>query len=284
MQIDANTRLYAVIGDPVSHTLSPAIHNAAFQALGLNCVYLAFQVKNVKEALGGLRSLGNFTGLSVTVPHKRAVIEHLDEVEKEAKLVGSVNTIMKREGKLWGSTSDGPAALRALEEAGIRPEGESVLFLGSGGVARAISFSLALARKPEELVIMGIVPPEVEELARDLSQATGVKVRGVGLSEDTLREEVGKAGLLIQCTPVGMHPRINEALVPRELLRPELTVFDVVYRPLRTRLLREAEETGCRTLPGLDMFLYQAVIQFELWTGKKAPLAVMREVLEKHLG
>jgi shikimate dehydrogenase len=281
--IDASTCLCAVIGNPVKHSLSPAIHNAAFEALNLNYVYVAFRVEDVGAAVAGMRALENFEGLSVTIPHKVAIMRHLDEIDNVTRGVGSVNTVVKRDGKLKGISSDGPGALKALADSGVDVSGRKVLLMGSGGAARAISFSLATVDRPPEISILGVIPDELERLGADLKQNTTAKITVSPLDDRSLEAHVPVAEVIIHCTPVGMHPKVDETLIRRELLRPDHVVFDIVYNPRKTRLLREAEAVGCTTIPGLEMFVNQAVVQFELWTGQRAPVGIMRNVVEERL-
>ena len=280
MEINAQTKLCGVLGNPVEHSLSPAIHNAAFQKLGLNFVYLAFRVEDLAGAVRGIRALGNVRGFSVTIPHKVAVISYLDEVETTAKHIGSVNTIVAENGKLTGYNTDASGAMRALREAGVSLKGQKVLMLGSGGAARAIAFALGADAGVAALTILGIDEQERRGLVKDLRAKTSLQVEDGPISQETLRRSLKDSQIVLHCTPVGMHPQVNETSVPGSLLTPDLTVMDIVYNPLETRLLREAKEAGCRTIRGLEMFLNQAIAQFELWTGQPAPADVMRTVLE----
>ena len=283
LSINAHTKLCAVIGNPVEHSLSPAIHNAAFQKFGLNYVYLAFRVEDLPGAVAGMRAFGNLRGFSVTIPHKVGIMPLLDEVEPTAKLIGSVNTIVIEQGKLIGSNTDASGALRALKEGGAALKGRRLLMLGSGGAARAIAFALAMepaATRIEGLTILGVLDEERERLAADLHTKTPLQVDEGPMTDETLREGLRESQVLVHCTPVGMHPRVKESCVPAKFLEPHLTVMDIVYNPLETQLLHDAKAAGCRTIRGLEMFLYQAIGQFELWTGQKAPADVMRVVLE----
>ncbi len=280
MDINAQTKLCGLLGNPVDHSLSPAIHNAAFQKLGLNFVYLAFRVENLAGAIQGIRSLGNLRGFSVTIPHKVAVIPFLDEVETTARHIGSVNTILVEGEKLIGYNTDASGALRALQNAGVSLKGRRVLLLGSGGAARAIAFALAMDGAIAGLTILGIDEKERQGLAADLRAKTSLLVEEGLLNEDRLRRAIRDSHILLHCTPIGMHPKVEDSCVPVSLLSPHLTVMDIVYNPLETRLLREAKQAGCLTIRGLEMFLNQAVGQFELWTGRAAPADVMRAVLE----
>lgn len=282
-RIDARTQVCAVIGNPVEHSLSPAIHNAAFDSLGLNFVYVAFKVEDIAAAIQGFRALGNLRGLSVTIPHKVSIMQHLDQIDEVARNVGSVNTVVQEDGVMKGSSSDGPGAIKALTEYGVEIAGRQVLVLGSGGAARAITFALAMSEQSPAISILSVIPDELERLVRDLKAKTSACVSGQHYDVESIRESAAKANIIINCTPVGMHPKTGETLVPGELLSPEQVVFDIVYTPRETRLLKEAQSVGCKTIPGLEMFVNQAIVQFELWTGQRAPVAVMREVVEKSL-
>jgi shikimate dehydrogenase len=281
--IAPSTRVCAVIGNPVAHSMSPAIHNRAFAELGLDYVYVAFRVEDVGGAVAGMRALDNFRGMSVTIPHKVSIIKHLDEVAEVDRQIGSVNTVVNDGGRLKGFGSDGPGALKALGDAGVQPSGRTVTILGSGGAARAIAFTLAAAN-PRALFLLGIEEPELTALTRDIVAKTGANVTCALLDAKTLEARLAESQVLIHCTPVGMHPKASESAVPKALLHRDLAVMDIVYNPLRTQLLTDAQERGLKTISGVEMFVNQAVIQFELWTGRTAPRAVMREVVLEHLG
>jgi shikimate dehydrogenase len=280
MNINSQTQLCGVLGNPVEHSLSPAIHNAAFQHLGLNYVYLAFRVEQVKEAVQGIRALGNLRGFSVTIPHKVSAMACLDTIDDTAKHIGAINTIVKTDGTLTGYNTDASGALQALRQANTALAGKRILILGSGGAARAIAFGLALHERIAGMTILGIIDDERANLATDLRRGTTVSIEENYLSEETLGRAIEQAQVLIHCTPLGMHPKVEHTCVPKNQLKTHLTVMDIVYNPRETRLLREAREVGCATIPGLEMFLNQAVAQFELWTGQSAPTNVMREILE----
>jgi shikimate dehydrogenase len=278
--LDAKTRLCVLIGNPVEHSLSPAIHNAAFQHLGLNFAYVAFKVEDVDGAMRGIRALTGIRGVSVTIPHKVAVLRYLDEIETTARHIGAVNTIVADRGTLTGYNTDASGSLAALRKGGAPVDGGRVLILGAGGAARAIAFALCMEAKVAALTILAIIDQEREALIRDLREKTGVAVTGDQLTPQTLARTIPNAQVLIHCTPVGMRPNVGEACVPDSLLAPHLTVMDIVYNPLETHLLKAARRAGCRTIRGLEMFLQQAVGQFELWTQQPAPVEVMRAVLE----
>ena len=280
MDINTATQFCGVIGNPIEHSLSPAIHNAAFLKLALNFVYLAWKVDRIGDAVSGLRALGNFRGASVTIPHKVAVLPFLDEVDTTARHIGAVNTIVAEGGKLLGMNTDATGALRALREGNAPLKGASVVMVGSGGAARAIAFALAADAEVRHLHVLGIEVDERRNLATDLRDKTGVSVGEADLDEGRLKDVLPEARVLIHCTPVGMAPKIGRSCVPPKFLHRELTVMDVVYNPRETQLLTDAKTAGCRTISGLEMFLYQAVAQFERWTGRSAPMQIMRAVLE----
>ncbi|MBA3965348.1 MAG: shikimate dehydrogenase [Nitrospirales bacterium] len=282
MNINAQTQLCGLLGNPVDHSLSPAIHNAAFRQLGLNFVYLAFPVQDLEGAVLGLRALGHIRGLSVTIPHKVPVLPLLDSIETTAKYIGSVNTIVKDRGLLVGSNTDASGALQALQQGGVERSGQRVVILGSGGAARAIAFALGVEGKIEHLTLLSVGDQKRTILANDLKAKTPTLLHDASLTPDTLQSALAQAQLLIHCTPIGMSPKVEESCVPKHLLHRDLTVMDIVYNPLNTRLLQDAQAAGCRTIQGINMFLYQAVGQFELWTGEPAPIEVMRNVLTSH--
>lgn len=282
MKIDGKSRVCAVIGNPVEHSLSPALHNAAFAEKKLNMCYVAFHVEDLAAAMAGVKGL-NLLGLSVTIPHKVAILDYLDEVEQTAARIGSVNTVLHKAGRLIGYNSDGLGAVRALREADVPLTGEKVTILGSGGAARAIAFTLGKEVSLKEMVLLGIEAEECGRLADDLAKALPFPVRWEPMSLETLDRHVPDSAGLIHCTPVGMSPREERSVLDRQLLRPGQFVFDIVYNPLKTRLLREAESVGCRVVPGVEMFIHQAVFQFELWTGEPAPVDCMRRVVMEAL-
>jgi shikimate dehydrogenase len=283
-RIDAKTKVCALFGHPVGHSRSPEIHNAAFEALGLPFVYVAHDVEpgQVAKALDGVRAMG-YRGLSVTIPHKVEAMHGVDEVDEIAQGIGCINTVVNDGGRLKGYNSDGLGALGALRDADADPRGKRVVMLGSGGAARAIAVSIARQSPPRQITILGVVLDELERLVQDVGECGRTVVEGAELTPQSLQTALSKADLLLHCSPVGMHPKEDASLVPPELLRPGLVVFDAVYNPRRTKLLKEAAAAGCRTIEGIEMFLGQAYVQFELWTGQQAPRDVMRQVLEGKL-
>ena len=279
--IDGRTTICAVIGNPIEHSLSPAIHNAAFAARGINGAYVAFNVTHLKKAIEGIRGLG-IRGVSVTIPHKIAVMPLLDTIDETARTIGSINTIVNTGGHLAGYNSDGTGALQALRDAGCNPTGKRVTILGSGGAARAIAVTMSLQAPPAALTLLGIIPEELAQLASDIAAKSSLKPVTAEFSPDGLSAALQHCDLLINTTPVGMYPKSDASPVPRELLEKQPAVFDIVYNPRKTKLLRDALQAGCTVVSGIEMFLNQAAVQFTLWTGQPAPVEVMRAVLDKH--
>jgi shikimate dehydrogenase len=276
MNLSGKTSVYGVIGDPIEHTLSPAMLNAAFCALGLDSVFLAFKVAptEVENALRGMRSLG-IRGLNVTMPHKNAVIPYLDEVDETAKLLGSVNTIFNDEGRLRGFSTDGVGAHRALERNGASLAGKKLVLIGAGGAAKAIAFTLA--KEVKELVLLDRTPAKTSTLAEAINQKFHKKATAGPLSPSTIQKSLQTADILINATSVGMHPNEAQSPVKPEWLKPDLVVMDIVYNPLETKLAKDAKAAGSRVVSGMEMLIYQGAASFEIWTGKSAPVEVMRK-------
>ena len=283
LKITSRTSLYAIIGNPIEHSLSPVMQNAAFEAVGLDAVYLALRVEpaGLHRAIEGFRAI-NLSGFNVTIPHKVAIMKYLDELDSSAATIGATNTVVNRNGKLTGYNTDGTGALAALREAGVNLQGRRILLLGAGGAARALAFSFA--KTAERITILNRTSSKAESLAEDLRQATGATVVHGKLDPSTLDEEVASTDLLVNATSVGMHPRSEETPVDVRFLRPDMVVFDIVYSPLETRLLREAREVGAKGVDGLAMLVHQGVQAFELWTGKRAPTSTMTKALRAVLG
>ena len=282
MDLSGKTRVCGVIGDPVAHSLSPAMHNAAFEHLRLDYVFLAFRVKaaEVENAVRGMRALG-IHGLNVTMPHKNAVIAYLDEVNETARRLGSVNTILNHNGRLRGFSTDGTGALQALRQNGVELGGKKVLLLGAGGAAKAGAF--ALAGEAAEVVVLNRTPEKAKDLAEALSQKLGKKVVGGSLSPRSIQEHLRDADVLVNATSAGMHPFPEQSLVKPEWLKPSLAVMDMVYNPLETRLAKDAKAAGAHVVSGVEMLIYQGAASFEIWTGRKAPVEVMRKAALSNL-
>jgi shikimate dehydrogenase len=275
MAISGKTRLCGVIGDPIEHTLSPTIHNAAFNHLKLDFVFLAFRVKaaDLENAIRGMRGLG-IHGLNVTMPHKSTVIGYLDEVDPTVKFLGSANTVLNKDGELSGFNTDGVGALKALRENGTELSEKKVLLLGAGGAAKAIAFSLA--REVGELVILNRAAEKAKKLAEALRRIFNKKVVGGSLSPDAIAKNLQDSDVLVNATSVGMHPNVSQSIAPPQWLRSDLTVMDIVYNPVETKLAKDAKAAGAKVISGVEMLIYQGAASFEIWTGCLAPIEVMR--------
>jgi len=279
--ISGKTMIYGIFGYPVEHTFSPGMHNSAFKKLGMDACYVPFAVPpgNLENAVRAVVPLG-LRGLNVTVPHKERVLAYLDELSEEARLIGAVNTIEVRKGRLIGHNTDGRGFLRSLREhGGMDPKGKKFLFIGSGGAARAVSFSLALAGAAV-IVFRDIDTRKASLLANDILEKTGVPSMAIG--QEMLPEYTADADCLINASPLGLR-RTDPLPMPAELVRRKHLMCDLVYNPPETALLKMAKKRGAKRLSGLGMLLYQGVIAFEIWTGKKAPVLIMKNALSRQI-
>jgi shikimate dehydrogenase len=270
------SRVYGIIGDPIEHSVSPAMHNAAFRELGLDYTYVLFLVKSEKlnPAIQGVRAL-NISGLNVTIPHKVAVIPFLDELDAMAENLGAVNTIVNQNGYLKGYNTDASGFLRALLAEKIDPTRKKIVILGAGGAARAISF--ILADKGAELTIINRHPGPAERVADRLFRTFRREVRALELNRVNLKAALEDAEIVVNTTSVGMYPSVDETPVPSRFINKRLVVFDIIYNPLRTRLLAEAEKRGAKIISGIEMLVWQGAAALELWTGRQAPVEAMRQ-------
>src|SRR3990170_1157666 len=255
MEISGKTRVCGVIGDPIEHSLSPFMHNAAFAHLKLDFVFLAFRVKaaELENAVCGVRGLG-IHGLNITMPHKSAVLKYVDKVDSTVKFLGAANTILNKNGKLIGYNTDGVGAVKAITENGISLKGKKVLLLGAGGAAKAIAFSLA--KEVEELVILNRSSKKAKTLAESLRMKFDKKIFGGPLSSSSIQKSLADSDVLINGTSVGMAPNTGETLVQQRWLKPDLCVMDIVYNPLETKLAEDAKTAGASVVSGIEMLLH----------------------------
>lgn len=283
--ISATTRLLGVLGWPVEHSLSPPMHNAALQHLGLNWVYVPFAVPpdRVAEAVGGIRGLG-LVGANVTIPHKAAVLPYLDEATPEVWLLQAANTILNDDGYLRGENTDVEGFRRSVVEAGGSLADRPVLVIGAGGSARAVALA-AVQDGSTSVTIANRSLDRAEALAALLEPvAAGLPLRALALSDPETPAAVREAQVIVDCTSVGMYPRHEvPPVVPAEWLHPGQLVCDLTYNPRRTPLLRAAQLAGATPLEGTGMLVHQGALALEKWTGKPAPVEVMRKALHKAL-
>jgi len=278
MGISGKTKLCCIIGNPVESSLSPVMHNAAFKELNLDFVYVAFTVRKdeLKTAIAGARSL-QVHGLNVTMPHKTAIMKHLDEIDPTARFIGAINTVLNVDGKLVGYITDGVGATKALKEDSVSLEGKKLLLFGAGGAAKAIAFHAA--QEVEELKILNRTSQKANGLAEALHKKFDKKVSGNTLSSETIKKELEDTDILVNATSVGMHPNVNQSLVDSTWLRPDLCVMDIIYNPLETKLAKDAKSIGAKVISGIEMLVYQGAASFEIWTNHTAPVKVMKEAI-----
>ena len=279
-KINAETAIYGVVADPVGHSLSPMVHNAAFVKADLNAVYLPFRVPpgDLSKFVDDCPELG-VRGLSVTIPHKETIAKKLTAVDPAVKGIGAVNTVLFDQGKIKGLNTDYKAAIDSLEHAmggvveNTSPlDGKTVVVLGAGGAARAIVYGLI--KRGANCVIANRTLERSKQLSTDF---------GCRHVEWAARHGVG-CDVLVNCTPVGMHPDVDESPYDKNRLRASMTVFDTVYNPESTLLIKQARDQGCTVVTGVEMFVRQAAWQYYLFTGKPAPADIMRETMKRSIG
>ena len=280
MKIKGSTNIVGLIGHPVEHSFSPPMHNAAFDALNMDCAYVAFDVNpnDLKSAIEGAESL-NIKGFNVTIPHKVDVMQYLDELDEVARLIGAVNTIDFK--NLKGYNTDGIGAVKAIEEV-TSIKNKNVVVAGAGGASRAISFYIA-KYGAESLTILNRNEAKAESLASDVSDS-GLIGEVAYDSINAIGNYMEGADVLIDTTPLGMHPNINdEPIVKADMMDEDLVVFDAVYNPNETVLIKEAIKANAKPVYGIKMLLYQGAESFKIWTGKTAPVDVMEKALRNTL-
>jgi shikimate dehydrogenase len=278
----SETKLIAIIGDPVKHSLSPAMQNAAFESLDLDYAYMLLRVpaEALEGAIATVRAL-KIAGMNVTHPYKIKILPLLDRLDESAKLVGAVNTVKNYRGKLIGYNTDGAGAVRALEIEVGELAGRRVLLLGAGGAARAIAFSLV--KEGAELTIANRTSSRAKELKASIKRSLGKNVNTINLNRRELSKTIKNTDIIINATTIGMRPGVNRTLITADLMHRGLIVNDIVYDPLQTRLLTEAKKAGARTVSGLGMLIHQAALSFEIWTGRRAPIKVMTAAAKREL-
>lgn len=288
--IDGKTKVLGVIGDPIEHTFSPAMHNAGLKELNLNYTYLPFHVSedNLQKAINGAKSL-NFAGLNVTIPHKIAILNTLDEIDPIAKMIGAVNTVKfslneNNEKIATGYNTDGFGCVKAICEVSSLKD-KNVVITGAGGAARAIAFQIANS-KINNLSILNRNYNKAVYLSKDLNnKLSDIDININSYEIGFLKKEIENADILIDSTPLGMYPNVNDkAIATADMLHEDLIVNDIVYTPKETSLLKEAKKAGCKTVEGYKMLLYQGVRSFEIWLNREAPVDIMEKSLLNILG
>lgn len=271
-----------VIGDPIAHSFSPDMHNAAIDALGIDCCYVAFHVlpDRVGAAVDGVRGFG-ILGLNVTIPHKLAVMEHVDQISEEALAVGAVNTIHNEDGNLTGYNTDVYGVTTAIERiAGISTFPAACVVLGAGGAARAVTYALGSRDEVEQVTILNRTVERAESLAADMEKITGKTIVPAPLDAENEKRAFDASGIVVNTTSLGMHPNPDGSpLVDSAAIRPELVLYDTVFNPLETTLMRQFKDRGAPAYGGLDMLVYQGARSFEIWTGTEPPTDVMKQAV-----
>jgi len=279
-------KLVGIIGYPVSHSISPAMHNAAFKHLGLDWEYLPFEIdpKDLKKGVDGLRAEG-LVGFNITIPHKEAILPLLDEVEKLPKKIGAVNTVRNDSGKLIGFNTDGPGFIESLKlDAKTDPKGKKIVLLGAGGAAKACAATLAEVGA-SSITITDIAERKAQDLADYLSSLYESDIKFVRSGGEHLAQALSAADIIVNATPIGMHPKEGESPInERWEMRDGSVVYDLVYNPPETKLMRMAKAKGCKVLNGLGMLVRQGALSFTLWTGQPAPVDIMWKAAKEALG
>ena len=289
MKINADTKIMGIMGDPIGHSLSPAIHNSAFNKLNLNYSYFAFHVpkKDLKCALEGIIGLG-IKGLNLTIPHKVEALKYVKNIDREARLIGAINTVLVNKGKLFGYNTDGRGLISSLKnDCNFNPAGKIVLILGSGGAARAIATSLAFYGAKEIIVANRISDYDLaKKLVSNVRKKLGKNIKCLLLDEDILIKKASHADIMINATSVGLHAGESLPLSAKYFNRASSLrlVYDIIYNHSKTKLLELAGSQGINIHNGLGMLLHQGALSFEIWTGKKAPIGVMRKALIHAIG
>ena len=269
-----------IIGDPVDHSLSPIIHNIALKKLGLEEKFsyekMLVQKKDLKEIINKIRN-DEICGISVTMPHKELIIQYLDQLTVEAELIQAVNTVYKENGRIIGHNTDGIGCIRALEEIEASPIGKNVVLLGAGGAAKAIAYKLVLY-KIKKLYIINRTKKRAEDLSKCIFEKTNFQTNYGNF--DDLKNAVEDADIIINATSIGMKGAVvNKSIISASQLMSNIVVQDIVYNPIKTKFLREAEKAGAKIVNGLSMLLFQGAEQFQIFTGRNAPIDNMRKGL-----
>ena len=283
MTIDSSTKLYCLIGHPVSKSLSPEIHNYSFEKNNINARYLAMDVskEGLKSAVEGIRHLG-IGGCNVTIPHKVDIIKHLDSLNEEAKLLGAVNTVKNEDGKLVGYNTDGLGFTDVLKDKDIEVRNKSIAILGAGGASRAISIMLA-KQGIKDIVIFNRTVEKAKVIIDEIKDKFP-KVEGEykSLEKDDL--DFKDIDILINSTSIGMYPNSDEMPLDPKVLSKDTIVCDIVYKPLETKLIKEAKKQGNTTVPGLDMLIYQGILSEEIWLDRSMDKNIVVEWFKEKIG
>lgn len=281
-RISATTSLYAFIGSPAHHSKSPVMHNTAFKVLGIDSVYLAFDIKQqqLEDTIKSFKTL-KVKGSNVSMPHKQAIIPYLDQISISSKLCKAVNTITLKDDKYYGTITDGVGFINSLKEQNWNIKKKKITMVGAGGASTAIMVQLALDGAKEIVVYNRSLREEFIEIINNTCKETGCKISFKLLSDlESLKHDMHTSYLFINTTGVGMEPMLNQSIVPDEsYFIPELKVADIIYQPAVTKMLQMAKNVGCKTMNGELMLLYQGAESFKIWTGQEMPIDTVKKVL-----
>lgn len=278
MIINIETKITGLLGYPLSQSYSPIMQNSAFRECKLNKIYIPIEVEpnNLETVVKGISKM-NFDGFNITKPYKIDIMKYINGMDEYARLIGAVNTVKISNGILKGYNTDGTGFLKSFEDnTGVKIEGKSIFLLGSGGAARAIAITLAL-NKAKNIYICNRTYEKAVSLTTDVNKlGSGA---AIPMEYEEMKKAINDSHIIINTTSVGMFPNIDESPLNKELLNDNLIVCDIVYNPLKTKLLKDAEKKGCKVVPGLSMLVYQGAEAFEIWTNMKAPIDIMFKVV-----
>lgn len=276
--ISSKTKLAALIGWPVGHSVSPSMQNAAYEDMGFDGLYIALQIppESLEQGVKAMQMFG-FMGCNVTIPHKKEVMAFMDELDESARACGAVNTVLFRDGRLKGYNTDGTGFVRGMrEKGGFDPAGKTGLVIGAGGAALGVAFALAAAGT-KKLLIVNRTVSKAEALAEELNKRYPDLAEAFALTADNEAATIRRSDYIVNTTNLGMTPNVDTVAIDTSLLEARHFVSDVVYAPLETRLLREAEARGCKTMNGIWMLVYQGLEAIRIWTGQDASPSVMHD-------
>lgn len=279
--ITDETKLMGIIGTPIKQSFSPKIHNQVFEFLGLNGLYIPFDVKeeDLKKTVEAMKTL-NFRGFNVTMPHKQEIIKYIDDISQEARIIGAVNTVVNNQGKLMGYNTDGKGYVHSLKDEGVEVNNKTFIIAGAGGAARSVAIQLAL-EGAKKIILLNRTIETANSLAELITSNIGnITIEVNTLDKKNLMKAMEEANVLINSTPIGMYAMKEQSIIEdEEMLPSHLIVSDLIYNPAKTKLLQQAENRGCKAINGLGMLIGQAAIAFELWTQVPMPVDYVKNKL-----
>jgi shikimate dehydrogenase len=282
--VDSGTKLCCLIGDPISQSPSPGMHNSAFRAAGLNFIYLAFKVSapDLKDTINGLRAIG-VRGINVTIPHKEAASKLVDSLDSISSGLNAINTIVNDDGELYGVNTDIEGFIEPLREKEIPLVHQKCMILGAGGASRACIVGL-IGERCTEFTILNRNISRAEKMVNELHQKFDFEAKVYSLEQEDIKREISSADLIVNTTPVGMYPKVSISPITKDLIREDQVIYDIVYRPVKTKLIEYADTAGAKVIHGYEMLVSQAAGSFSLWTGIEAHKSVMRRTVLQLLG